>query len=287
MSGTALALVLGSAAVHAFWNLIYKQSEDKIGFAFFKSLGSLAVLTPFAVWGAATTPVAGEAWIRAIVSGVGYGLFFIFLSEGYATGDYSVVYPVSRGIGPALAALGGALILGEQLSPLGVTGVAVIIAAVVLISSLQGRTGARGERRATPVIWATLVGVVIAVYGVNDRVGVTLAHPFTYLWLGILVSIVLQAPYCAVRVGLKSAYSAFRRNARSVLFASVLDTGSYILYLFALQHGPTAYVTPVRSVSVVIAAVLGGVVLRESQAGLRVCAAAAVAGGVLLIGLLG
>jgi drug/metabolite transporter (DMT)-like permease len=284
VTSSALALVLASAAIHAYWNLIYKTSANQNTFAALKSACSWVMLAPFALWGAAhhSPPHPDLLW-RAALSGAGYAGYFIFLSAGYRSGDFSLVYPISRAVGPALTALGGVLLLGERLSPFGVVGVTLVIGAVVIVSVLTRDTRATRLQSAMPVLWASLVGLMIALYGVNDKVGVAIADPFHFLWLG--------GTFCAplllvwvFAIGESAGLAVTWRNERSaVVRTAFLDSFSYMLYLFALQQAPTAYATPLRSASVVIAAVLGATVLRERHALIRVAAAVGVVAGVVLI----
>ena len=84
MSATALALVLGSAGVHAFWNLIYKNAENKDVFAFWKTGVSVILLTALSVgWGIRAQPIDTDVYLRAAISGIAYALFFIFMSASY------------------------------------------------------------------------------------------------------------------------------------------------------------------------------------------------------------
>ncbi|MCL4182667.1 MAG: hypothetical protein KJ011_04380, partial [Burkholderiaceae bacterium] len=56
------------------------------------------------------------------------------LQRGYAAGDLSVVYPVARGVGPALAALGAIAWLGEAATPASMAGLALIVAGTFTIA---------------------------------------------------------------------------------------------------------------------------------------------------------
>ncbi len=153
MSLAAIAFVLASAGVHAFWNLMYKSADDKVAFAFWKTGVGVVLLTMLALgYGARAQPIDPQVYVRVLVSGIAYALFFIFMSASYETGDFSLVYPVSRGSGPALAVIGGIVLLHERVSALGALGVALVLAAIVVISTFQGRrNGADGGSHAAPV----------------------------------------------------------------------------------------------------------------------------------------
>lgn len=285
MSTNALLLVLASAVVHAYWNLLYKTAEDKQAFPVFKSIASCLMLTVLGtVWWIHDPPGSLGFLSFAALSGVCYAGYYIFMSAAYERGDLSVVYPISRGVGPALAAVGGCFLLHERLTPLGVAGIAVVIIAVAAISAASGK--AESARSGDPLLgaaFAVLVGLMIAIYGVSDKVGVSQVHPFIFLMVGSGVSLLVLIPWQLWRHGSARMRAAWVKEWRLYLGCAVLDTTSYLLYLFALRLANTSYVTPLRSVSVVLAAIAGVVWLKEPQGAVRVGAAGVVVAGALLI----
>ncbi len=289
MPASALVLVLISAAMHAVWNTYYKRAEDKQAFPLFKSLFSWGFLVAAGLPAMLMSPPSGpEVYPRAALSGLCYAFYFIFMSAAFEAGDLSLVYPISRGVGPALTVLGGVLILGEKLTPVGLMGVGLIVLAVVVISAFNGHGAGRGgESPFAACAYATGVGVTIAVYGVNDAVGVTLAHPLTYLMFGVGTSLLILIPVLVRRCGRERLVQSWKREWRLYAACAVMDTASYVLYLFALRLAPTGYVTPTRSLSVVFAALMGATVLKETRGTLRVAAATVVAAGVMLVGFWG
>ena len=60
---------------------------------------------------------------------------------------------------------------------------------------------------------------------------------------------------------------------------------AYILVLYALTLAPLSHVAPAREVSMLVAALLGGRLLGESDRGLRLLGAACIAGGVMALAL--
>ena len=60
---------------------------------------------------------------------------------------------------------------------------------------------------------------------------------------------------------------------------------AYICVLYALQLAPLSHVAPAREVSMLVAALLGGKLLGESDRGLRVAGAGCIAGGVVALAL--
>ena len=76
---------------------------------------------------------------------------------------------------------------------------------------------------------------------------------------------------------------AWRSFRREVLAVAVLAPLAYLLVLIALTRAPVSAVAPTRELSIVIGVVLGGRLLREADAMVRVLAAAAVVAGVVAL----
>jgi uncharacterized membrane protein len=128
------------------------------------------------------------------------------------------------------------------------------------------------------------VGVTIAVYSVVDKVGVGLVEPVLYTYLIFPGSVVLAGPYFWAR-SRAAVVGSWRENRRSLLLAGALAPASYGLALSAFRLGQVSYLAPMREVSIVVAALLGAVVLREELTRARLASVVVTAAGVVLIGL--
>jgi len=288
MSPTVLALVLGSAVVHATWNLWTKQLGPGV-----RSVSLLWLLTaissvfyaPFA-WAL----IARSGWrpdANALLLIAGSGIihvgYFVLLLRGYRGGDLSLVYPLARGTGPLLATTGAVFLLGEHPTPLSVTG-ALLIATGVLIAT-SGSAGPWRGRIGPGVGYGLATGVSIAVYTLWDGWGVKRAGvpPLVFYWGGEVIRVALLSPV-ALRAPANIA-ALWRAQAPRVLGIALLSPLSYILILLALRLGDVGHIAPAREVSILIGAWLGGRVLGEGDRTRRLIAAAAFAGGVVALAL--
>jgi len=122
MPASALALVLIAALLHAVWNLAAKKAGGDHRFALVSALMVSVLWLPVAAWfGWHELPRWGLAqWLLVLASAIVHLLYFTVLLKGYRVADLTVVYPVARGSGPLLSALGALLLLGEALSLAGV-----------------------------------------------------------------------------------------------------------------------------------------------------------------------
>ncbi|HMM53369.1 MAG TPA: hypothetical protein PKD87_17395, partial [Burkholderiaceae bacterium] len=146
---TALLLIAVAAFIHAWWNLLMKRAGAG-GLVFVWGITAATALV-YAV------PVLGlmrdelgafgaSLGLAVLVSAAVHTLYLWVLQRGYAVGDLSVVYPVARGVGPALAWIGAVVLLGEAVTPGSIAGLALIVAGTFTIAGgwamLRARAGA-------------------------------------------------------------------------------------------------------------------------------------------------
>lgn len=111
----ATLLALAAAVLHASWNLWVKQSGDRwIALWGQTTAGGIlcAIILLFTGW------PTNLAWWTVVASAVIHVVYVFTLARAYNIGDFSVTYPIARGAGALLAAIGGVLFLSDQLSAL-------------------------------------------------------------------------------------------------------------------------------------------------------------------------
>lgn len=277
VSPTVFALIAAAACGHATWNYLAKQARGGLPFVW---LGGVCAATLYAP-AAAVQLVVGERGVSAagvaFMAGSGclHTAYFTTLQRGYAVGDLSVVYPLARGTGPALAVVGAVLFLGERPGPVALVGAALVVAGVISLA----RGGHRAPSRAS-VLFALLTGVCIAAYTLWDAHAVqSLAQPaIAYYWGSeVTRSLMLAGPALRDRDRLRIAMA---HDRRAILAVGVLSPLAYILVLVALTLAPVSIVAPGREASIVIASLLGSRMLGEGAPGRRVLAALVILGGI-------
>ncbi|MEN9935583.1 MAG: hypothetical protein RLZZ387_2162 [Chloroflexota bacterium] len=282
--GTIL-LLAAAAAIHASWNLLSKQAIDKQVFLWLVAVAAGPLFLVPAVL--SYRPISPVGWGFVLVSGALQALYTLTLGRAYQQGDLSLVYPLARGSAILAVTLLGVLVLGETLAPLGALGIGLVVAGLYTVNlrgldrdSLLGPLRGLREPAATT---ALITGMVIASYAAVDKVGVTHAPPFVYVYLGLVVCAVILAPVILRR---HSAVAAEWRGGRlRILAVAAMNLGAYTLVLIAMQRSQVSYVASVREMSVVFAAVLGGVVLREPFGRQKVAGALLIFAGVAAIAL--
>ena len=279
MASIALLLALLAAVLHATWNFILKDSTDRLATVVAIGFVGFLIYAPW-IYLVEGFP-SGVGWHLA-ASSVVHVLYFAALVAAYNHADFSVAYPVARGAAPALVALGGFLFLGDRIGPAELGAIALIVAAIVWISWTPGKSlDGAGVR------WAMLTGLAISVYTVVDAAGVrssgkALAYSVTLAGLSAIGLVML-----ALRTrSLAEVVAPLRQRPAAVTVAAALNIGAYALVLFAATRAPVALVSAVRETSVVFGALAGVLLLHEPFARRRLAGAAAVAVGIVGLGLL-
>jgi drug/metabolite transporter (DMT)-like permease len=285
MSPAVLALVLTAAVAHAAWNFLAKGAEGGAAFVWLSTVAGAAIYLPVLVLVLLVAP-GHLGWVAlGLMAGSGamHAVYFVVLQRGYAVGDLSLVYPLGRGSGALLAAVGAIILLGEHPSALTIFGGATIVAAVFSLIVRPGASLRRGGGAAT--CYALATGVAIASYTLWDKhaVGPAGLSPIVYLWgsnIGIGLTL---TPWVLRNPGrLRRAWVTSRRRAAGVGLLSLL---AYVLILYALKHAPVSSVAPARESSILIGVLLGSVVLGEGDTRRRLIAAAATLVGITALAL--
>ena len=175
--GSALALVLGAALIHAAWNALAKRAQDQLVFLWSSVSLATVALAPvgFALLPAEGVSAAALPYLAATIAI--HAVYFYALSRAYGAGDFSLVYPIARGLGVALVPVVAWALLDERLSTLGSVGVALVVAGIAAIGAGPVAPAARGRLVGAGTGWALVTGLSIAGYSVVDKVGVGRLHP--------------------------------------------------------------------------------------------------------------
>lgn len=271
MPPTALAIVLGAAVVHAFWNLVVARSRDTQATTAVAIAVGVAVAAPFAIlrWN-----VEPQAWPFIAASSALELVYFWLLTTAYNRAEMSLVYPIARGMAPVIVLLVSVGILGVGTTIVQAAGVALVGGGVILVRGL------RGGARWSDVALALAVAASIAAYTLVDKEGVRYADPVAYVTLILIAPAIASIAFVASRGGWGRVRGALRPDAVVSGIATVL---AYALVLVALTMAPAASVAAVREVSVVIAVALGALLLHERVGPARVAGAIVVVLGVALI----
>lgn len=267
----ATLLALAAAVLHAAWNLSVKQSGDRFTALWgqFTIAGAVSLVLIIAIGG---FPASGWWW--AGLSGCIHLPYCWFLARAYDHGDFSLVYPMARGGGALLAAIGGLVLLGDELSPLGIVAVCVVAGGLFMLA---------GHVRG-PALWsAVIVAVTIGAYSLVDAKGIRSTDTPLYALASFVGTAVTTSLFMLATRRRVDIVPAMRSNWRRFALMGLAASLTYGMVQLAFQRAPVGYVTAIRESSVVIAAFAGSRMLGESGGRRRTVAACVVLGGLILL----
>jgi drug/metabolite transporter (DMT)-like permease len=285
MPAAALVLVFTAALFHACWNALTKNARDQFAFLCLAVAVAGVLFLPVTLWALPPGGVPLGAWPFVVATIALHALYFYALGRSYRSGEFSLVYPVARGLGVSLVPVFAALWLDERPSTVGAVGIALVAVGIVALQWV-GRpgagVGARG-RFGSGTGWALLTGLTIAAYALVDKAGVSRLHPVPYIGLMFAGSLLLLLP-AALADGRR-----FRRewgaNWRAILVASAMTLTAYLLVLFAFRLSKAGYVVAAREVSIVVSVVIGRLWFGERRLAARLAGATLVLAGVVCLAL--
>lgn len=292
MTSQALVLVLSASFFHATWNFLAKRSRNPVVFLWLSLvLGLLISVIPVG-YRVVTHPFPPGAWFYALLTGALHAVYYTLLGLAYQRGgELSAVYPVARGTAPVLVSIGGVVFHHEWPSAVGLAGILLVTAGIFVIhvpqDSPAGLKAAVTSMRQGPIRLAFLTGVTISGYSLVDKTAMNMpgVDPWIYLYLICLICVLWQLPWMLARHR-QGLSEVLREHPGSLLAVALMGPGTYGLILMALAtESKVSYIVASRECSIVFAALLGTLVLKESKGRKRILGAAFIVAGVVLLAL--
>jgi drug/metabolite transporter (DMT)-like permease len=279
MLSLAFLLVLASASIHAIWNLAAKKAQGGSLYFWSFSFFEVIIYTPILLlWG---IKLSWGAVAFAMGSGLIHLIYFLLLLRGYKLGDLSLVYPISRGLGPIVSVIGAIFLFQESPSANDLWGAVVISIGAMLLTGDPRQLKASNSLPALG--FGILVALSIGAYTLWDSYAVKILSfdTLSYLWVNGLVRFLVLSPYAIMhREELRKEWAQDWPKAAVVGAGSM---GGYALFLWAATLAPVSYVSPLRTLSILIGVVLGVNLLKEPQKLRRIGSAAIIVLGVILL----
>jgi len=278
MDSFVFAAVLAAAAMHAGWNAVLKvRLEPFLAMTLITGCAGIVAIPLLVAFGWPRL----EAWPWLMGSVVLHLAYYIALTEAYRRADMGQIYPIARGGAPLLTAGASLIVVGEPLSLQAGAGIAVLASGVALMSL----RGARQHEPPDPAAigFALATAVIICGYTLVDGLGARAAgDPHAYSAALFVIDGVPIVVFAVWRLGL-SGLKPMRRFAGPGLAGGAMSLASYWIAIWAMTVAPIALVAALRETSVLFAAVIAVVILKEPFGPVRAAAAALMVGGILLI----
>jgi drug/metabolite transporter (DMT)-like permease len=272
--------VLAAACCHALWNFFSKKVSGNFTILWYGLALVNIPLLVFSLYEVFAAGIDSRGLVPAGISALAHAGYFLTLSYNYSQGGgISTVYPLSRGTGVLGTVLLAYFIFGEAIHPLAAFGITAVCAGILAIAFAKKDNG---ERRIGPSLIALATGLCIVVYSLADTQGVRFVKPLVYNTI-LNCAAILPLVRLAHPEGRAAAWKLVRGHIRETLVIGVGCTGTYVLILSALRFERASYIIALREFSVVIAALLGFIFLREKPAPLKIAGIIFITAGIFLI----
>ena len=277
--------VLFGALLHASWNALIKSGNDKaLDTALVHFLGALVAL-PFMLWMGPPPPNAWPFIAASLVIHIGY---YIALVGAYQHGELGLTYPIMRGFAPMLVALASGAFIGEAPTAVAWLGIAGITVGVALVG-LAHPGEALHHRKA--LMFAFANAAIIALYTIVDGRGVRASvvddhGALRYVMTLFVLDGIAYPSFVWLRrssEGRRAIVSYARQRWPVAALGGSASIGSYAIALWAMTRAPVASVAALRETSVLFAAVLGTVMLKERFGAQRAVGTGVIVAGVMAL----
>jgi drug/metabolite transporter (DMT)-like permease len=218
-----------------------------------------------------------EVWYFLIATVIIHVFYRLNVIYSYRYGDLSYIYPISRGSSCLFVAIISILFLSSDISVAGFIGILIVCIGLFLISYSKNLSfNFRG------FALAISTAILITAYTLVDGVGVRLSeNGFSYIyWLFTLNGIPLLIIGLISKNGLRKTETY---NFSSGIAAGIFATSSYAIVVWSMQFIEIAYVSSIREISIVFAAIIGMVFLFERNAKSRIIPSILIVSGISVV----
>jgi drug/metabolite transporter (DMT)-like permease len=278
MDPFVFSVVVASAFAHAVMNCALKRQPDPLSATLMLAICGGMVATPLLM-------VTGTPGIEAapflIASVLVHIFYWTYLGRAYASGEVSVVFPLARGVAPILTLGVSLFLLSEQTSPGELAFIALIVTGIFLVMSSGVNKSALWRERT--VANALIVAVTICLYTVIDGVGTRRSgNAASYVlmlyacngWMLLIYGLARQRERLVI---------ALDTGWRTGIVTGAMSLGIYGVALWAMTKAPIPLVAALRETSVMFAAILAVLWLREPMRVGRMVGAGVIVAGVALV----
>lgn len=281
-----ILLVVASGMAHAVWSLFTKKSLNKSVFLWSIMMVCTVLLLPTLMIELWQTPLSWGAYALLGLSVILQAVYSWLLSRTYELGDLSQIYPIMRGTSTLLVPIIGVLFLKESLSVWGWTGIILMLTGFIVLSEIGSRRKHldASSHSLKPFLMALCVGLCTTSYVFVDKLNLQHISPLALLEITNIGFVAGLTPQVIRSKALRKEWQV---NRPTLLIGAILNPGSYLLFLFAMQQAPMAHIGPLRETGTVFATFLGILVLKEQQGVKRIACSILITCGILLIGMWG
>lgn len=284
MPALAIALLFLSASLHTLWNLLLKQSRQKIIASWWIVTVGAILFMPGLFF---TGMPPREIWSFALISAGLEASYMLTLSLAYKNSDFSLVYPMARGTAPAFLLLWSLLFLHENLTNWGLVGLLMIISGLLLTGASSLIQNWTNMPNIKGIAAALGTAFFISLYTFTDGIAVKRGPALSYGLLMFTLIPFWSTPFVLRSYGWSQVIGEWKMQPIRLLVAGFFGVLAYLIALYAYSFAPISYSGAIREVSVVLGALAGWYFLNEKLGSTRLIGAFIIFAGILTIALFG
>ncbi|MDN3016924.1 DMT family transporter [Paenibacillus sp. BSR1-1] len=266
MSNTILSILLIAAVCHAIWNALGKKVEEREAF-FTLILGASVILyLPLAIFLLHTGDFAVKAYKWAIFSTISETLYFFALGKVYQSITLSNAYPILRGTAPIVATVLSLIFFGINVTLMGIAGIIIIICGILFINQQKlSITGALGMFKGNfhHLKWVFMAGSLSALSSVLDGMGAAQMSGILFKYFVFVGMFLGKLTIDRVTKLEVSYFPLVKKYPIPLIVGGLFVFISNASAVYAMETTPVTYVAAVREISIVFAALIGLIWLKE------------------------
>jgi drug/metabolite transporter (DMT)-like permease len=273
MLGIGVGAALLSASTQAIAHAMLKAGRDKLvirGLIGFTSAVCVLPVLPFVAL------PDGRLWPWLLLASALHTVYQLVLIRAYDRADFSVAYPVARGVVPIATCMLGVALLGDTLAGAAVLGLLLVSLGLLLVAARRG-----SAREGLP--YAVMAGLLTTLYTLVDGHGMRLApQAATFIvWFFVLDGLMMAPIALVSRRGRMPAL--LRAEGGRGVVAGLFSVLTYGSALVALRYLPVGAAAALRETSLVFGLPIALVALGERVDARRLAGVVLVAAGGALV----
>ena len=277
MSPTVFTVVILAAIIHAIWNGMVKNFEDKV-------ISVSAIVfghVPIAILVMLFLPLPSmESIPYIILSAIIHQGYQYYLISAYKIGDLTKVYPIARGTGPIVATLISITFLGLLISKFQMLSIFLICFGIIIL----GLFNKKSVKNNKTIVYSVATGFFIGLYSLTDGYGARVSlSPLSFLgWSFILNAMIFS--FVLKSMNYSNVFRRVIKEAKLIFWLG--GTISYIVYgiiVWSFTKAPIPLVGALRETSIIFAILIGTFFLKEKLTLIKVISIFIIFAGVIFL----
>ena len=278
MSSIVFIAVIFSAFIHAIWNGMVKNQNDKYIALTAIVLGHI----PLSIIVLLFTPMVSIKSIPYIfISAIFLAGYEWCLLSAYRLEDYTKVYPIARGSAPIFIVILSLLFFSIHISKFELAGIIVISLGIIILSFQNFKN--IGNYSA--IFYAAATGFFISCYSITDGFGGRASFsPLNYTALLMIFNATVTFPILLFIMKKNKALGEVFVKAKKIFFIG--GSLSYIAYatvVWTFTQAPVPLVAALRETSIIFALLIGTFFLKEKLTLIKIISIFVIFIGVVLL----